>query len=190
MGPAHRSTSRGTSWLTGSKESRPSMSTRMRLALVAASILLCLAGCGGSGSRDVPPPPVGEPPPEEPLGDLTVTVDARDAFGGAVPDAEILLLYSSDTGFWQTGVRTDANGQATLDHAPDNTHALILSADGLYGSQYFPPETAGDGMEFDVTLHPSSSLSPGVGSVEITDVSADATRLTFKARLYIVETYA
>jgi hypothetical protein len=117
-------------------------------------------------------------------------VNARDAFGAAVPDAEILLLYSSGTGFWETGVRTDANGSATIDRAPDNTYAVVLAAEDLFGSAYEVTEADDELMIFDVTLHPSSSLSPGMGRVEITDVSADATRLTFSARLYVIETYA
>jgi hypothetical protein len=167
------------------------------LVIVLGCMALALSACGDSGESRAPsppgssnPPPTGEPPPEEPSGDLTVAVNARDAFGATVPDAEILLLYSSGTGFWETGVRTDAHGSATIDRAPDNAYAVILAAEGLYGSTYEATEADDKLMLFDVTLHPSSSLSPGVGRVEITDVSADATRLTFSARLYIIETYA
>lgn len=162
----------------------------VRLASIAVCFLLALAGCGGSGGDRGPPPGVGQPPPRQPLGDLTVSVNARDPFGAAVPDADILLLYSSGTGFWETGVRTDADGQATIDGAPDNTYAVALSADALYGSRYEATEVDSERMVFDVTLHPWSALSPGISRVAVTDVSADGRTLTFSARLYILETYA
>ena len=162
----------------------------MRMTLIAWCFLAALAGCGGSGRDRVPPPAGGIPPSEQPRGDLTVSISARDAFGVPVPDAEILLLYSSGTGFWETGINTDVNGQATIAHAPDNTYGVVLSADAIHGSRYEATEANGEWMTFEVTLHPWSSLSPGVGRIAVTDVSADGRSLTFNARLYIIETYA
>lgn len=115
---------------------------------------------------------------------------ARDAFGAAVPDAEIMLLYSSGTGFWETRARTDAAGMATIEGAPDNTYAVLLAAESLYGTQYQASRVAENEMDFDVTLHPSAPLAPGIGDVEVTDVSDDGRLLSFSARLYIIETYA
>ena len=167
------------------------MSIVTRFAAMTACLLLGLAGCGGgSGSSAGPPPSGGEPPPEQPLGDLTVTVTARDAFGDVVPDAAITLLYSSGTGFLETDVRTDVNGRATIDYAPGNVYAAYLTAEALFGISYEPDEPAEHQMDFEVILHPFAELSTGVSHIRISDVSADARRLTFTARLYVIESYA
>jgi hypothetical protein len=157
------------------------------------AVLLAASGClgGGSGNGGVaisnPPPPGGEPDPGR---DLLVHVTARDPFGAPVPDATIMLLYSAGTGYLESPVRTDADGQATIDRAPNSTYAVLLTGEALYGSDYEATPVFLNETSFDVTLHPFAELSSGVGRVNVTDVSDDARQLTFSARLYIIETYA
>lgn len=158
----------------------------MRLVSTVACLLFGLVGCGGSGGGSGPPsgggPSAGR--------DLTVYVSARDPFGAPVPDAAIMLLYTAGTGFLETSVRTDANGQATIDRVPNSTYAVVATADALYGSDYEAIPIFLNEKSFDVTLHPFAALSPGVSRVNVTNVSADARQLTFSARLYIIEAHA
>jgi hypothetical protein len=163
-----------------------------RLASIVACLLLGLAGCGGSGSNDGPPTGGGGPPPgSDPTGtNLTVSVKARDAFGAAVPEATITLYHSSGTSVWETRTRTDANGEAVVRNAPDDVFGISLAAEALFGISYEPSRPGEDQMDFAVTLHPYSALSPGIGRVAVTGVSADARQLRFSARLYVIESHA
>ena len=119
-----------------------------------------------------------------------MSVTARDAFGVAVPEATIKLYHSSGTSLWETRTRTDANGEAVVRNAPDDVFAISLEADAIFGISYEPSKPAENLMEFDVTLHPFASLSPGIGGVAVTSVSTDARQLTFSARLYVIESHA
>ena len=159
-----------------------------RIASVTAWALLVLAGCGGSGGNG-PPSGGGVPPPgPDPTGgELTVSVTARDAFGAAVPDATITLYYSSGSGFLETQTRTDANGQASIQNAPDNVYAVSMQAEALFGVSYEPSQPADNLMEFDVTLHPLSGFTPGISRLIVSGRSADSRKLEFNARLYVIE---
>ena len=161
---------------------------RRSLALVAACILIGVAGC--SGSEGIGNPPGGEnppPPTEPPIGNARVTLVARDVFGAPVQGASIALLINSGTGFLEVSTVTDANGRAELVGGFDGVYAVILSTTEMKGASYAPTHPADDQIDFEVILHPLSALTAGIGSLSITGSSADGRQLEFTARLYIVE---
>ena len=151
---------------------------------VAACLLLGAGGCSGSGDGDTGGPPN---PPNPPTGDVTVTLTARDAFGEPVPDAEILLLNSSGTGALEVDTLTDVNGRVEIVGAFGDVYAASVVATNLHGLSYEPSRPANDQIDFEVTLHPSSALTGGVGQLSVTGTSPDGRRLEFSARLYAVE---
>lgn len=168
----------------------------MRTSVVVAAFLLCGAvGCGGSGSGGgagagpgEPPGPVDPPGPvEPPPGSTRVTIVARDAFGSPVPGASIVLFESKGTGFLELSTVTDSNGRAEIVGGFEDVYAAMLAATDLFGITYEPHRPADERIDFEVTLHPSSGLTPGVGSLSVTGNSADGRMLEFSARLYVVE---
>ncbi len=159
-------------------------------APIAACLLLGAVGCSGSGSssgvgNDGPSNP--SDPPGPPPGGVTVTVAAHDVFGAPVSGADITLLRSSGTGFFDLNVVTDADGRAQVTGGYENVYAAIVSATELWGSTYSFGGPVNDRLDFEVTLHPSSTITSGIGRVSVTGSSADGRQLEFSARLYVVE---
>ena len=177
----------------------PAVATRLgrketvmnNLAPIAACLLFGAIGCSGSGSTGGDPTgggTAGPPAPTQPPpGNVTLTVTARDAFGTAVPGAAILLFRSSGTGFLELSTLTDTNGRAEIVGGFEEVYAALVSATELEGISYDPSRPADDRIDFVVTLHPLSALTPGVGRLSVSGSSADSRELEFNARLYLVE---
>lgn len=162
---------------------------------IAAWLLLGAVGCGGSGGNvggggdsGGGGGPTG--PPAPPAGNVTVNVTARDVFGTAVPGASIALLHSSGSGILKFATVTDADGRAEVTVGVDDVSAAIVSATDLRGISYELNRPAENRIDFDVTLHPESALSPGISRLSVSDRSADGRQLEFSARLYVVEGHA
>lgn len=161
------------------------------LVPVVASLMLGTAGCGGSGyspGSGNPEPPDPPDQPGLPPGNITVAITARDVFGAPVSGATIKLLHNNGTGLWELDLVTDAAGQAQITGGFDDVDGAIVSAEELYGIERSESAPVNDRLDFEVTLHPSSTLSSGVSRMSVTGVSADGRQLEFSARLYIVET--
>jgi NAD(P)-dependent dehydrogenase (short-subunit alcohol dehydrogenase family) len=152
------------------------------LVFILIGAVSCGGGGGGGTGSGGPPGPV-----DPPAGSTRVTVVARDAFGSPVPGASITLLESKGTGILELNMVTDAHGRAEVVGGFEDVYAAMLTATDLFGISYEPRQPADDQIEFDVTLHPSSGLTPGIGRVTVTGGSADGRRLEFSARLYVVE---
>jgi hypothetical protein len=164
---------------------------RSRVVLLAC-IMIGAVGCGGSGGGGgVGAGPGGPPDPTDPpAGNTQVTVVARDAFGSPVPGANIVLFESKGTGFLELSTVTDADGRAEIVGGFEDVYAAMLTATELFGISYEPDRPADDQIAFEVTLHPSSALSPGIAQLSVTGSSADGRMLEFNARLYVVESSA
>ena len=155
--------------------------------LVVWMLVLVITGCSGGNGSDGdssnPPPP--EPPP--PTGGMTLSLTARDAFGTPVPDASIVVLVSSGTGFRELEDVTDADGRLEVPGAFEDAYAIIVTAPELWGASYEPSHPDDDTIDFAVTLHPLSAFTPGVAGLAVTSHSANGQRLEFNARLYVIE---
>jgi hypothetical protein len=162
-----------------------------RLAALAACAMLGAVSCGGSGSGGSSgggggpggPPDPTDPPP----GNTQVSVVARDAFGSPVSGASIALLESKGTGILELSTFTDADGRAEVVGGFEDVYAAMLAATDLFGISYEPIRPDDDRLEFEVTLHPSSGLTSGIGQVSVTENSPDGRMLEFRARLFVVE---
>ena len=71
--------------------------------------------------------------------------------------------------------------------AVSKTFTRPFAATELLGISYDPSRPADDRIDFEVTLHPSSGFTPGIGRLSVTGSSADGRMLEFSARLYVVE---
>lgn len=173
--------------------SRGKSLSRSGWILAAIFLGLGVAGCGGGsggGPADPPagsaPPPLPPPANNPPAGDVSVTITARDVFGTPVSGASIMLLESRGTGLLEVGIVTDSNGRASLTGRFEQVYAAIVSTADLKGSSYEPSRPGEGRVEFAVTLHPLSGLTPGIGRLSVTGGSADGRQLEFSARLYVV----
>jgi hypothetical protein len=156
---------------------------------ILACIMIGAAGCGGSGGGGDAGAGPGKPPSPTvpPPGNTKVTVVARDAFGSPVSGASIVLLESKGTGSLELTTVTDADGRAEIVGGLEDVYAAMLAATDLFGISYEPHQPADNQIDFEVTMHPSSGLTPGIGQVSVTGTSADGRMLELSARLYVVE---
>lgn len=155
------------------------------LAPIVASLLLCAGGCGGSGyaGGTLPDRPAV---PHLPPGNVTVTITARDMFGAPVSGGKIGLIMHS--AIWELDVVTDADGKAQVTGGLEGVDEVIVSAAELYGIQRSESAPVNDRLDFDVTLHPASTLSSSISRVSVANISADGRQLEFGARLHVIET--
>jgi hypothetical protein len=163
---------------------------RPKIRVVLATLLLTAGGCsGGTDSADESSnPSVPPPPPPPPTGNVTLTLTAQDMFGAPVAGASVELLYSSETaGVRQIGSVTDADGKLEVVGNFKGGYAVLVSAAELFGSSYKFDHVDDDRLDFAVSLHPSSALTPGIGALSVTGHSADGRQLEFSARLYVIE---
>lgn len=154
--------------------------------LGAWTLLMVISACsggGGSGGDSSNPPP--EPPP--PTRVVTLSLTARDAFGTPVPDASVMVLISSGTGFRELEDTTDAGGHLEVTGRYEGAYAIIVRAPELWGASYEPSHPDNDTIDFSVTLHPASDFTTGVSRLAVTSHSANGQRLEFDARLYVIE---
>lgn len=162
----------------------------IRVARAMLVALLTVAGGCSGGSHDTDDGATGgEPPspPPPPTGGVTLTLTAHDAFGTPVPDASIVVLVSSGTGFRELEDVTDADGRLEVPGAFEDAYAIIVTAPELWGASYEPSHPDDDTIDFVVTLHPLSAFTPGVAELTVTSHSANGQRLEFSARLYVIE---
>ena len=155
-------------------------------ALIATFLLLSASGCSGGSdsagdSSNAPPPP----PPPPPTGKATLTLTAHDIFGAPVADASVRLLIPSGTGVREIGKLTDADGKLEVVGNFKGGYAVLVTAPELFGSSF--ESVHADRLDFAVTLHPASAVTPGIGALTVTSHSADGRQLEFSARLYVIE---